>query len=96
MEGERGVGIRVRGAARVLIVVPAVLGTEAESRGRACGSGSRHAIARPSSSRSEAGGPGPEEAAVVISVAGACIRVLRGFDATLLANVIRVLRESVS
>ncbi len=43
-----------------------------------------------------AAGLGQDEATVVVDVGGATIRVLPGFDATLLVEVVRVLREAAS
>ena len=46
--------------------------------------------------RSAAVGPARDETAVVIDVGGVTIRVLPGFDAALLVEVVRVLREAAS
>jgi hypothetical protein len=46
--------------------------------------------------RRGAEGPGRDQPSVVIDVGGAMVRVLPGFDATLLVEVVRVLREASS
>lgn len=46
--------------------------------------------------RRGATGPGRDETSVLVDVGGATIRVLPGFDAALLVEVVRALREATS